>query len=97
MSHGMFDQVYRIDGTTQTVSYDGSVATSNAVGAQTYAIRVAVTSDAHIKVAGTPTATTSDPFIPSGTVEYFRVTPGQKVAFIKNSAAGTAYVTELSR
>jgi len=94
----MQDQVYRVDGTTQTVSVSGtSAAITNAVGTQTRAIRVAVTTDCHIKVATTPVATTSDPFIPSGTVEYFRITPGQKVAFIQNSASGTAYVTECHR
>lgn len=97
MPKGMYDQTYRIDGTTQVVSYDSSTATTNAVGAQTYAVRVAVTTDCHVAFGAAPTATTSNPFMPAGSVEYFRVTPGQKLAFIKNASAGSAYVTECTR
>jgi hypothetical protein len=36
-------------------------------------------------------------FLPSNVVEYFRVTPGHKIAGIQRSASGNLYVTEMTR
>ena len=88
--------IYR-PSTTQTVTTSGtSAATSNGFAAQTYAVRVTCTTDTHIVFGGSPTATTGDVFMPAGVVEYFQVTPGQKLAAIQNASAGVVYVTELT-
>lgn len=91
-------------GTTQTVAYDASVACTNAFSSQTRSIRVSADSACHIKVGGTPTATTSDPLLPANWAEYIAVNPGEKIAAIKaatngtiiTATAGTLWVTELS-
>ena len=72
-----------------------STAVSNAFGNDTILIRVAVTTDCYIKISDAPTATTSDTLLPAGSIDYFMVEPGQKAAFIRNSADGVATVTEM--
>lgn len=82
--------------TTQNVAYTASAGTiSNAVGAQTYKVRVVATTAAFITIGNSPTATTSDTYMPAGIPEYFTITPGQKVSAIRASADGTLYVTEI--
>lgn len=96
MAGQSFASVYRL-GTTQTVTTSGtSAATSNAFAAGTQVIRVVCTEACHIKLAGTPTATTSDPLLPANTVEYFVAAPGEKLAAIQVDTAGTLRVTEMS-
>jgi hypothetical protein len=83
--------------TAQTVSYTGTAGTiSNGVGSQTYKVRVLVTTDAYIKIGDSPTATTSDTYIPALTPEYFTITPGQKVSAIQVSSSGALKVTEIT-
>lgn len=85
-------------GTTQTVTISGtSAAVSNAFGSSTHTIRIVSTTNCHYTLAGTPTATTSHPYLPAGAIEYIDVSPGEKIAFIQNAAGGTAYVTEVSK
>lgn len=92
------------NGTTQAVAYTGTAAAStNAFGAQTYMVRVVANSACHYTFAASPTATTSDPFLPANWVEYVTVTPGQKISAIQaatgglvTATAGTLWVTELS-
>ena len=83
---------------TQTVSVSGtSAAITNAVGSGIHVIRMVSSTDCHFALGGAPTATTSDPLLPADTVEYIRINEGEKIAFIQNTAAGTAYVTEVSQ
>lgn len=84
-------------GTVQKVSVaSASAATTNAFGASTSLVRVAVSTDCYVVFAASPTATTSDTFLPAGSVEYFLVEPGEKAAFIRNTADGVATVTEMA-
>jgi len=79
--------------TTQTISVTGtSAATSNAVSSDI--IRVISTTDCFITFGTSPTATTSHTFLVAYVAEYFRITPGEKVAAIRSAANGTVYVTE---
>lgn len=81
-------------GATQTVLVGAtSVATTNAMGSGFRAARIVSTTDCHVKVDPSPTATTDDMFLPADTPEIIRVHPDDKVAFIQNAAGGTAYVT----
>lgn len=81
--------------TVQTVSISGtSAATSNAVGSETRVIRIIATTACHYIIGASPTATTSDTYLPANTFEYIKINPGEKIAFIQNAASGTAYVTE---
>lgn len=82
--------------TTQTVSYTGSSAATGSV-VNSRIVRLVSTTDCHIAIAPSPTATTSDMFLPSGAPEYF-VVQGEgndKVAAIRSSSDGTLYVTEM--
>lgn len=81
-------------GTVQKVAVaTASAATANVMATTTEVVRVAVNTDCYMAF-GT-TATTSDHFLPSGTVEYFKMpVAGTKLAFIRNTADGVATVTE---
>jgi hypothetical protein len=90
--------------TTQTIAYDGSVAVTNAFGAQTYQIRLVANSACHVAIGdGAQTATTANTLLPANWVETVAVTPGQRISAIKaatsglvTSTAGTLWVTELT-
>lgn len=83
--------------THQSAAYTTAAGTvTNAIGAQTYKVRIVCTSDAFVKVGDAPTATTSDPLFPANSVEYVTITPGQKVSAIQSSAGGTLHVTEVT-
>ena len=81
-------------GTLQTVAFTGTSAQSSAFQGSTNIIRVCASQDCFILFGASPTATTSSIFMPAGVVEYFSVTPGQKVAAIQSSVAGTLYIAE---
>lgn len=84
--------------TAQNVAYTGTAGTiTNAVGSQTYRVRVVCTTDAfvlNVDGAGVVTAATGA-YLPAFSVEYFTVTPGQKVSAIQVTAGGTMYVSEI--
>ena len=86
--------VARLD-TNQSVAYTGTAGTiANAVGVGTQKVRVLVTTDAFIKIAKTPTATTSDVYLPGLSAEYFTIYSGEKVSAVQVASGGTLYVTE---
>jgi len=76
-----------------------SVASTNAFGAQTWAIRVVSSGNCHIDIGQAPTATATSAYIAANQKpEYIKVNPGDKIAVIQDgSATGTLYVTELSQ
>jgi hypothetical protein len=93
--------------TTQNVAYNvagGASTQSAAFGTQTYAIRVSTAglvdgtnNGARIAVGDNPTASATSALLPLNWPEYIKVTPGQKVAVLGNSAAtGSLSVTELT-
>ena len=85
-------------GATQTVAVGSSSAASNAVNAQTTAIRIVSTVDAYVEVSAAPTATSSSFILPAFTVEYLRCAGSTKVAMLRvGSVTGTSRVTELSQ
>jgi len=77
-------------GTTQKVSFTASsVPCSNAFGTQT-------THSCHYAIGGSPTATTSDAYLHAGDYEVIKVSPGEKIAAIRNtSTSGDLFVTEM--
>lgn len=84
-------------GAAANVTTSGTSAASSAFGSQTYEIRVSVTEATYVRVGdGTPTAVAGDTLMHAGSVEYFRVTPGQKVAGLQVSTGGIMNVTELT-
>jgi hypothetical protein len=84
-------------GTHQSVAYTGTAGTiTNAVGAQTYKVRVVCTTAAYVLIGNSPTATSAAVYVPADTPEYFTITPGQKVSAIQVSSGGTLHVTEIT-
>ena len=60
-------------GTTQTISVaSASVPTNDAFGASTEYVRVVSTVNCHITFGGSPTATTSLPYLPAGEIEIIK-------------------------
>lgn len=83
--------------TSQTVAYTGTAGKiSNAVG-NVHVVRVVCTSDAFVNISKAGTATTSDVFMPANAIEYFDITPGEKVSAIQSSSGGNLHVTELTK
>jgi hypothetical protein len=94
-------------GTTQVIVIGaGSVAITNAFGAQTRQIRLATNQHCHYHVYdpdGSATAVAAtDPLLGSPLIEYVTVTPGQKISVIQaatggliTAGTGTLWVTEL--
>lgn len=89
----------RFSGTATITAYTGTAGTSAAFGANTHEIRVCCTSNAWVKVGDNPTATVGSGsfYMPAGLVEYFHVSPGQKVSAIQDSAGGNLSVAEMTR
>jgi len=85
-------------GATQTVAVGTSSAASNAINAQTTALRIVATVDAFVEISSGPTASSASFILPAFTVEYLRVSGSDKVAFLRvGSVTGTSRVTELSQ
>jgi hypothetical protein len=82
--------------THQSVSYTATAGTiASPFGTQTRKVRVLVTTDAYVKIDNSPTATTSDVFVPAKLPEYFIVSPGESVSAIQVSSNGVLHVTEI--
>lgn len=63
------------------VAMTSTAAASAVFGTQTYQIRISAQAACYYKVGdGTPTANTSDVYLPANIVEYVTVTPGQKIS-----------------
>lgn len=84
-------------GTSQNVAYTGTAGTiTNAVGTYTRFVRIVTTTAAFVKIGKSPTATTSDMYMPAGIPEVFQIGEGEKVSAVQASAGGSLYVTELT-
>jgi hypothetical protein len=92
-------------GATQTVAYTAtSAGITNPFGTQTRRIRLVANAACHVRIGdGAQTATTSDPYLPSGWVDYVVVQPGQSLAVIRaatdglvTATNGTLNVTEMA-
>ena len=79
-------------GASSVVSYSTSVQ-SGALTATV--IRLVANTDCHVAIAANPTAVADGTctFLPANSPEYFRITSGQKVAAIQDSAAGKLFIT----
>jgi hypothetical protein len=86
-------------GTTQVFTVTNSSVQSTAFGASTTMIRISCSlGHCHFAIGTNPTASlTTSPMMPNNFSEIIRVSPGQKIAVIKDSGvtASTFSVTEL--
>lgn len=87
--------VYRI-GTHQVAAFTSAAnGITNAFGTGTDVVRVVSTTGCYVKIGNTPTATTSDVYLPANTVEYFVAAPGMKASAIRVATNGSLHVTEM--
>jgi hypothetical protein len=86
-------------GTTQVASVTTSSVQMTAFGASTTLIRIACSlGHCHYQIGTSPTASiTTSTMIPNNSIEIVAVTPGQKIAFIRDATvtSSTVSVTEL--
>ena len=86
-------------GTTQVFTVTTSSVQSTAFGASTTMVRISCSSGhCHFQVGANPTASiTTSPMMPNNFSEIIRVSPGQKIAVIKDATVTTSTfsVTEL--
>lgn len=80
--------------TTALTTGSGAAVHSPVVGELTSVVRVATTTLARVAIGPDADATTGDLILPAGSVEYFRVQPGDRVSLLSPSGAGLATVTE---
>jgi hypothetical protein len=81
----------------ENVTYTGTAGTSSAFASGINHIRLAASTACYYKLGATPTATTSDTYLPANIIEIIRVNSGQKISFIQVSAGGTASVSQMSK
>jgi hypothetical protein len=86
-------------GTTQVASVTTSSVQMTAFGASTTLVRIACSlGHCHYQIGTSPTASlTTSTMMPNNSIEIVAVTPGQKIAFIKDATvtSSTVSVTEL--
>jgi hypothetical protein len=86
-------------GTTQVFTVSNSSVQSTAFGASTTMVRLSCSSGhCHFQIGTNPTASvTTSPMMPNNFSEIIRVSPGQKIAVIKDATvtSSTFSVTEL--
>lgn len=81
------------------VATTSTAAASSAFGTQTYTVRVAAPAAAFYKIgdpAATPTAASTDVYLPPNWVEFVIVTPGQKISFF-SATIQTISVNEVTQ
>jgi hypothetical protein len=94
------DSTLRWSGVSDYVAVGAASAQSSAFGAQTQEIRVVCSTACHINIGQNPTAAATDNngfALPANVVEYFHVTPGQKLAVIRDAADGVLSIAEMTR
>lgn len=92
----------RWTGTSDYMTTGAASSQSNVFGTNCREIRVvAFTAGCHINIGQNPTAAATDNngiFLPVGVVEYFHVTPGQRIAAIREGGSdGTLCIAEMTR
>jgi hypothetical protein len=93
---GLMDSVMMVAEEVAPVSYDASTASTAITGdAGPFCIvRLLATTDCHLSFDGS-TANTNDIRLPAGIAEYFKVLNGSTIRAIKNTTAGTLYITRM--
>ena len=82
-------------GTTQKINTNNSSAASSAFGSQTEYIRIVGSANFHFVLGASPTASATSALLPSGEIEIFKVSPGEKIAVFHGSSTNV-YITEMS-
>jgi FtsP/CotA-like multicopper oxidase with cupredoxin domain len=97
-----FDSTLRWAGVSDYITTSGTSQQSAVFGANTSEIRVVCigTNFCYINIGANPTAAATDNNsipLPANVVEYFHVTPGQRVAVLQDTGASLFCVAEMTR
>jgi hypothetical protein len=82
-------------GPSGNAAYTGTAGSYGPVGAETWKVRVLVTTDAFVTTDGSTPSSTAGAYVVASSPEYFTVTAGQTVKAVKVSSDGTLYVSEI--
>lgn len=82
-------------GPSGNAAYTGTAGTYGPVSAETYKVRVLVSTDAYVTTDGSTPSSSSGAYVVASNAEYFTVTPGQSVKAVQVSSGGTLYVSEM--
>ena len=96
--NGQLTQIYTL-GTTQIMTVSASSVQSNAIASDCTIIRLAVgsTANCHFQIGSNPTASlTTSPMAPANSVEYLKVSGGDKVAVIRGGTAVDISITQVA-
>lgn len=90
---------FRFNENSDNVAVGAASAQTQVFGPHIDVIRVVSTTNCWINIGTNPTAANADDnlYLPANVIEYFRVAPGQRLAVIQDSAAGTINVSEMTR
>lgn len=70
----------------QKIDFSGGISVqSNAFNTKTYFVRLYTDADCHLDFGTSPTATVNHMFLPAGSVEYFGIREGDKLAVITHT------------
>lgn len=79
--------------TTEKITSSGTSVQSTAISDNIFYVRVAADADCHLEIGVNPTATTSSIYLPADDYEYFKISPGEKIAVI---GSVNLYITQLT-
>lgn len=79
---------------SQKISFNGTSAQSSAFGSGTTLVRCYSAVACYIARGVNPTASATTIYWPAGLLDYVGVLPGEKIAVIQESSAGTFHISE---
>ena len=100
MSQDTRHSTLRWKGITDYVAVAVASAQSAVWASTTREIRIVSNTNCHINIGQNPTAAATDDngfYLPANVVEYLHVTPGQRLAVIRDTADGILSVSEMTR
>ena len=88
---------FRPSGVNEVVAFDASAA-SAAIAAECFMVEVVASQNCYISIEAAPTATaTNGMYIVKDWPYFVKVTPGEKIAAIKVTTAGSLYISQLTQ
>ena len=81
-------------GTSQKLNIAAAATASSSFSSSSRVVRVFPTKDCFVEFGASPVATTTSLFCPGGIIQFFGVTPSDKVSIIQSDSTGSFYITE---
>jgi hypothetical protein len=94
------DSTLRWKAVSDYVTVTVASAQTAAISSNVFEVRVVSTTNCHINIGANPTAAATDNngiYLPANVVEFYHVSPGQKIAVIRDTADGVFCMAEMTR